>query len=236
MPAEEQRVPRTVMGRNIEEGYRNDAIWFSHPPSTTTEKIMICNTATSHLLLSAKARYAHSLTSAVELAMKTKSPKHIAFAEKLLKIKRAAPDTHLESLTRSKPYLCCTTSLREKHIREDKYQQLAKELNRVKEIRLFLDGSPPTTKTPVHPAYTLCREVNQHIEHSYADSPRVYVIKASVYAISHCVGRKRGTVNVENFTHLTTDIHTMIDSGKPLEDIANRVIDFKVCHRLNSRS
>ncbi len=197
---------------------------------------MICNIATSHLLLSAKARYAHSLTSAVELAMKTKSPKHIAFAERLLKIKRAAPDAHLESLTRSKPYLCCPPSYREKHIREDKYQQLAKELNRVKEIRLFLDGSPPTVQTPVSSAYTLRREINQHLEQSYASSPRVYVVKASLCAISHKVGQKKGTVNVENFTHLTADIHAMINSGKPLGEIANKIIDFKVYHRLNSLS
>ncbi|MFT8211641.1 MAG: hypothetical protein ACMZI0_15605 [Symbiopectobacterium sp.] len=187
------------------------------------------------LLLSLRAHFTHSLTSAVELAKKTKSPKHIVFAEKLLKIKRAAPDTHLESLTRYKEYLCCPSRMHEKRIREDKYQHLAEQLNRVKQIRLFLDGSLPTEETPEHPVDTLRRAINQHLTQAYNNTPRVYAIKASISAISQNIGRKKRAVNVESSTHLSTDIHAIIDAGKPLGDIANRVIDFKVYHRLNSQ-
>ncbi|MGK2889461.1 MAG: hypothetical protein ACSLEN_11180 [Candidatus Malihini olakiniferum] len=175
---------------------------------------MISHISTSFLLLAAKTCFTHNLTSAIELAIKTKSPKHIAFEENLLKIKRVAPDTYLESLTRCESYLCCN-------------------LKRV--VSLFRRFAPQC-ENPVSPAYTLRREVNQHLEQSYASSLRVYVVKTSMCAISHKVGQKRGMMNVENFTRLTADTYTMIDSGKPLEDITNRIINFKVYHRLNSLS
>lgn len=196
---------------------------------------MISHIATSTLLLSAKARFTHSLTSAVELAMKTKSPKHITFAENLLKIKRAAPDTHLESLTRYKRYLCCYSRSHDNSIREDKYQCLANELNRVKEIRLFLDGSPPAENTLKSSTDALRREVNTHLAQAYTNTPKVNTLRASIYAISQKVGQKKSAVNVESFTHLTTAIQAMIDAGKPLGDITHRVIEFKVHHRLNSQ-
>ncbi|MCW2473065.1 MULTISPECIES: hypothetical protein [unclassified Symbiopectobacterium] len=195
---------------------------------------MVSNIATSTLLLSFKARFTHSLTSAVKLAEQTKSPKHIAFAETLLKIKRAAPDTHLESLTRFDAYSNGHSRSYEKRIREDKYQYLGNALDRVKEIRLFLNGFSPIEPAPPSPAVTLRREVNQHLTQSYENATRVYAIKAAIYAISQNVDQKKRTVNLENFTHLTKDIHTMIDAGKPLGEITNRVIDFNVYHRLNS--
>lgn len=196
---------------------------------------MISNIATSTLLLSCRARFTHSLTSAVKLANKTKSAKHIAFAETLLKIKKAAPDTHLESLTRLKAHPYGYSGSRKKCLREDKYQHLGNALNRIKEMRLFLNGFSSTEQAPPPPAVTLRRDVNQHLTQSYASTSRVYAIKASIYAISQNVDNKKRTVNVENFTHLTTDIHAMIDAGKPLSEIAGRVIEFKIYHRLNSQ-
>lgn len=208
---------------------------FNTLPSKKSQKtIMISNIATSTLLLSCRARFTHSLTSAVKLADKTKSAKHIAFAETLLKIKKAAPDTHLESLTRLKAYPYGSSGSREKCIREDKYQHLGDTLNRVKQKRLFLIGSSSTEQAPPSPAVTLRREVNQHLTKAYKNTTRVYAIKASIYAISQNVDKKKRTVNLENFTHLTTDINAMIDEGKPLIAIANKVIEFKVYHRLNS--
>lgn len=195
---------------------------------------MTSTLATSTLLLSCRARFTHSLTAAVELANKTKSPKHIAFAETLLKIKKAAPDTHLESLTRFKVYPFSSARSYQIWMREDKYQYLGDALARVRDIRQFLDGFSPTEQAPPSPVVTLRREVNQHLAQSYEDTSRVYAVKAAIYAISQKVEQKKQTVNVESFKALTSDIHTMIDAGKPLGEIANKVIDFKVYHRLNS--
>lgn len=206
----------------------------SPPPQRSQKTIMISTIATSTLLLSFRARFADSLTSAVRLADKTKSPKHIAFAETLLRIKRAAPDTHLESLTRFKAYPYSYSRSHQQRIREDKYQQLGNALDRVKEIRKFLDGVSPTEKATPAPEVRLRREVNQHLTRFYGDSPGIYATKAAIYAISQHVDQKKQTVNLENFTRLTTDIHTMIDAEKPLGEITNQIIDFKIYHRLNS--
>ncbi|MBG6247629.1 MULTISPECIES: hypothetical protein [Symbiopectobacterium] len=120
-------------------------------PPRSQKTIMISNIATSTLLLSFRARFTHSLTSVVKLADKTKSPKHIAFAETLLRIKKAAPDTHLESLTRFKACPYSYSRSHQQRIREDKYQHLGNALDRVKEIRQFLDGFSPTEQAPPRP-------------------------------------------------------------------------------------
>ncbi len=146
----------------------------------------------------------------------------------------AAPDTHLESLTRFKAYPFSSARSYQIWMREDKYQYLGDALARVRDIRQFLDGFSPTEQAPSSPAVTLRREVNQHLAQSYEDTSRVYAVKAAIYAISQKVEQKKQTVNVESFKALTSDIHTMIDAGKPLGEIANKVIDFKVYHRLNS--
>lgn len=145
----------------------------------------------------------------------------------------AAPDTHLESLTRFKAYPHRRACSHQQRIREDKYQYLGDALERVKKIRHFLDGCSSTEQTPPSPAVTLRREVNQLLANSYENTPRVYAVKAAIYAISQKVGQKKQTVNVENFQALTSDIHTMIDEGKPLGEIVNKVIEFNVNHRLN---
>ncbi|MBG6244360.1 hypothetical protein CS369_05100 [Candidatus Symbiopectobacterium sp. 'North America'] len=174
------------------------------------------------------------MTSAVKLADKTKSPKHIAFAETLLRIKKAAPDTHLESLTRFEAYPYSCSRSHQQRIREDKYQHLGKALDRVKEIRQFLNVFSPTEQATPAPEVRLRRAVNQHMTRSYENSSGVYATEAAIYAISQHVDQKKRTVNLDNFTHLTTDIHAMIDAGKPLGEITNRIIDFKVYHPLNS--
>lgn len=208
---------------------------FNTPSSLRSQKTIMTSTiATSTLLLSFQARFTRSLTSAVKLADKTKSPKHIAFAETLLKIKKAAPDTHLESLTRFKAHPYSHARSHEQRIREDKYQYLGNALERVKKIRQFLDGFSSTQQTPPSPVITLRREVNQHLTQSYENTSRVYAVKAAIYAISQKVGQKKRTVTIENFKALTSDIHTMVDAGKPLGEIVNKVIDFKVYHRLKS--
>ncbi|MGL9735348.1 MAG: hypothetical protein ACR5LF_05785 [Symbiopectobacterium sp.] len=78
------------------------------------------------------------------------------------------------------------------------------------------------------------RAVNQNLTQSYENSSGVYATKVAIYAISQHIDQKMRTVNLDNLTHLTTDIYAMIDAGKPLGEITNRIIDPKVYHRLNS--
>lgn len=99
-------------------------------------------------MLYLRAQVANSLTSAVELAQRTRSTTHIAFAEKLLRIKMGAPSAHLASTTRYKGYLNYRASADLTIIRAEKYRGLAQQLDRIKAVKQFLDGPLPFENPP----------------------------------------------------------------------------------------
>ena len=103
---------------------------------------MITSSLLSNALLYTRAHLCHSLTSAVELAAKTRKDSHCAFAGKLLNIKMAAPDVHLNKSTQSKGHLNYRRHTDLPTLREQKYQSLAQQLERVYTLKNFSTRFP----------------------------------------------------------------------------------------------
>lgn len=176
-----------------------------------------------HAVLYLRGHLAHSLTSAVELAQRTRSNKHIAFAERLLTIKCAASDAHLCATTGYKGYMNYRARSDQTITRNEKYLGFKQRLDKIKETKRFLAGLPPyEMNTSYKPTWCLAsvrRDLNNHLSAAFPASSGAETITIMINALYEKVKGGNNTGEHRIFTQLAKDIHAMINAGKSLHDI-----------------